>query len=102
MEDSNTNPTPLPKNALLSTEHNSTPLTKQEKEMFQSLIGYMRYMDDSTKPQISFATYLLARQTAVPTMYQMSLFKHTLRYLKGTPEQVITYTYKKYPSAVSS
>lgn len=62
----NSKPTPLPKNTKFDPSPTSPELPSAHKEVFQSIIGDLRYPADSTRPDISFSSALLARHTAIP------------------------------------
>lgn len=88
---------PLSKNTKLETIPSCHALLTNQIEIFQSIIGDLRYLEHSTQPNILFATARLARHTDKPTNHHMIHSKHVPRYLKGTIQHGIQYN--KCPTA---
>lgn len=84
LTDANPRCSPLPRNPNLDYKCTTPSLTKTQHDFFQSLIGDLRYLADSTRMDIAFATSRLARHTNAPTDKHFELLKHVLRYLKRT------------------
>jgi hypothetical protein len=68
----------------MRSDYESEPVP-YELATFKQLLGSLIYLSIATRPDIANAVNLASR-TAVPTRAHMSLLKHILRYLKGTPE----------------
>ena len=49
---------------------------------YLSAIGALMYLDNCTRPDISFAVNLLARFSSAPTKRHCKRIKHILRYLR--------------------
>lgn len=58
---------------------------------YPKLVGALMYASNSTRPDIQFATSVLARSTANPDAESLQLAKRVLRYLSGTQELGIRY-----------
>jgi hypothetical protein len=89
MHDSNPVRAPAPVN-LHKIVASDSPSFHQK--LFQKAIGMLNYLAMHTRPEITFATNLLAQFTSSPTEAHWSAVKHLLRYLKGTPTFGIHYT----------
>ena len=59
-------------------------LTGDEHKRYMSIVGALQYIAVVTRPDISFATAMLARYMSNPTNYLMKCAKRVLRYLAGT------------------
>lgn len=92
MSQANHRTTPLPKSPHFDDECNEQQLNNDEAENYRALIGDLRYLADSTRMDIAFATARLARHTAKPTTAHWKLTNHILRYLKHTRTHGILYT----------
>ena len=56
-----------------------------------SVIGGLLYLANCTRPDIAFATNLLARYSYVPTRRHWNGIKHVFRYLQGTVDLGLMY-----------
>lgn len=60
-------------------------------------VGLLRYLADSTRPDITHVTNSLSRYLKCPTMRHWTQFKRVLRYLKGTASHGILYGRRMAP-----
>ncbi len=58
--------------------------------MYQSLIGTLNYVTNTTRPDIAFSVNLLARRTQNATIADLKRAKRVLTYLRDTSEMGIT------------
>lgn len=58
---------------------------------YMSAIGALMYLANSTRPDIAFATNLLARYSSAPTRRHWNGIKHIFRYLQGTVDLGLYY-----------
>jgi hypothetical protein len=61
-----------------------TPLTPQQQNYYQQIIGSLNYAAMVTRPDIAYATNELGRFNAAAKQYHLQAAKHVLRYLRGT------------------
>lgn len=61
------------------------------KVPYASAIGALSYLANSTRPEISYAVNVLARNTHAPTKRHWLGIKHVLRYLNGTRDHGLWY-----------
>ena len=73
----------------------SSPIFKDAKK-YRELVGSLIYLEQVTRPDISFVTNILGQQMANPTQFHWELGLKTLRYLKGT--QGFTLNYRRADS----
>lgn len=66
-------------------------VSKEDKLLFQSMLGSLLWIARCTRPDIAFAVGFLGRHTARPTTRAIESAKHVLRYLKGSMEKVLFY-----------
>lgn len=59
---------------------------------FPRALGILRYIVDSTRPDLAFVTGALARSMAAPTMRHWRALLHVARYLIGTASHGLMYT----------
>ncbi|CAA7031752.1 unnamed protein product [Microthlaspi erraticum] len=59
---------------------------------YMSAIGALMYLANCTRPDIAFATNLLARYSSSPTRRHWNGIKHIFRYLQGTIEFGLYYS----------
>lgn len=77
--------TPLPTNAdLLPASPHERLLCAKDHATYRAVVGGLLYVAVCTRPDLSFAIGVLARQLHAPTERHFKLLKRTLRYLKGT------------------
>lgn len=91
MEDAKPKPTPLPPKPDFDENFESPSLDAEMTKEYQVKIGSLRYMADSTRLDISFATSKLAHFSHKPTEKHLELVKHVIRYLKGAKDHGIMY-----------
>lgn len=91
------NPTLTPYNNMtpLDQQLNTTPLTQKEARRYQQILGELRYITDSTRPDIAYATNRLAQHMAKPQKHHQHALKSLLRYLKGTRTHGLFYSHTK-------
>ena len=91
-EKANPGKTPMVTNVFheIFDHRNDTPLENPSK--YRALVGSLIYLQQVTRPDISFATNLLAQKMANPTKYHYELGLKVIRYLKKTQDFTLTYT----------
>jgi len=63
-----------------------------DQQQYQSIVGALNWIALATRPDICFATNMLAQAQASPTQNHLNAAKHVLRYLKDTASLGIHYT----------
>jgi len=101
MTNCNTVKTPLPPNTIL-TSGTDEEVAEASEIPYQSLIGFLQWLSNSTRPDISHAVSQLSRFNSKWTMTHWLMGKHVLRYLKGTSTLGITFGGKATPLQVYS
>lgn len=79
--------TPCPQILISSIPGDSTPaipLSKSEHERYQSLIGALLYLANTTRMDICFHVHRLSQYVQKPMQHHWKYAKRILRYLKGT------------------
>ena len=71
-------------------EHVNSPLLS-DATRYRELVGSLIYLQQVTRPDISFVTNILGQQMSKPTQFHWELGLKTLRYLKGTMNFTINY-----------
>ena len=71
--------------------HINSPLLENPTP-FRALVGSLLYLQQVTRPDISFITNVLGRQMSKPTDFHMQLGMKVLKYLKGTTDFSLNYT----------
>jgi hypothetical protein len=84
---------PIPSTFNLRDALESEPLNNHEKQIFQSLVGSFLYMARNTRPDINYATWLLACAMSKPTQPCLKAAFFLLRYLKQTKHLKLTYKF---------
>ncbi len=69
-------------------------LSKEEHNLYRSIIGSLMYIATCTRPDISFAVGKLGEFLHQPTKTHLTAAKRILRYLQGTKNKQITYQNK--------
>ena len=59
--------------------------------LYLSAIGALMFLTNCTRPDIAFATNLLARFNSSPTRRHRNGIKHVFRYLRGTTNFTLFY-----------
>lgn len=93
----NTRLTPLPKNSNFDNDQTSSPLAAPERLLYQSLLGVLRYLADSTRLYISFAVARVVQHLHQPSSPHMHLLNHTIRYRSATVTDGILYQKSQAP-----
>ena len=96
MHESNPTQTPYPEP--LDDSHIPQPLTSTESTKFRSILGELRYIADSTRPDIHLSVNRLAANMAAPSSTDQSHLKRVLRYLRETPTHGLTFLPVSDPS----
>jgi hypothetical protein len=94
LEDAHPVLTPLPLGVKLSNEY--CPELEEEMENmrkvpYREVIGGLMYIANGTRPDISYATNVLAQAASNPSQVHWQAAKHLVRYLKGTRNYRLTY-----------
>lgn len=90
----NAAPSSTPYSCGLSLDTAQTQDTKLNEEQFpySSAIGTLRYLVDSTRPDLAFIVGQLARASKNPTVRHWKHLKQVARYIKGTVQHGLLYT----------
>ena len=98
------NPTLTPYSNMkpLDQQQSTTPLTPSEARRYRQILGEIRYITDSTRPGIAYATNLLAQHMAKPQQNHQQGLKSLLRYMKGTRTHGLFYPQQEQPSSQQS
>ena len=94
MRQTNANPSSKPYSdglPLHAPDDTDTPIPHLA-EIYRTIIGTLRYIADSTRPDIAFVVSKLAGANQCPTKRHWSHLKHLVRYLKGTINTGILYS----------
>lgn len=67
-------------------------------QTFREAVGSLIYLATCTRPDLTFVVSKLSQYFTKPTSKQWTKVKHTLRYLKGTQNKVLSF--KKYTDNV--
>lgn len=82
--------TPLPTNTILVTG-SEAEIAEASALPYQSLIGCLQWLSNSTRPDISHAVSQLSRFNSKWSMNHWLMEKHVMQYLKGTSTLGITF-----------
>ena len=89
--------TPLPSNFnIVDAMQSGNLLSKQDKTRYQSFVGSFLWINRGTRPNISFATWILAGGMTAPTEELLAAAIHLTMHLKYTIEETLTYSFEKY------
>ncbi|GKV31585.1 hypothetical protein SLEP1_g40262 [Rubroshorea leprosula] len=66
--------------------------TKVDPSLYRSLVGNLRYLT-CTRPDILYGVGLVSRYMEAPTSTHMKMAKRVLRYIKGTIDYGLTYSF---------
>ncbi len=95
MSDSKPAPTPLPQKVEeLSMKSEESKKLYQNKKRYQSMIGALLYLSNTTRPDITYSVNFLARKMSNPTEQDNLFAKRVLRYLNGTRKMKLRYDQK--------
>ena len=92
LSDCNPVSTPLPPGIRISKPAPDTVPDKALGVRYREVVGALQYLATWTRVDIARAAHSLAKHSANPTEEHWKAAKHTLRYLKGTSSEGITYT----------
>ena len=92
MEDCQCRDLPLPPSFKLDTALDSELLDDVEKQRYQSIIGSLLWINRGTRPDISFAVWLLTRNMHNPTKELLTSALYLVRFLKRTKKAKLNYT----------
>ena len=84
-------PTPVNKPFIRHSEEEIEEERKRHPYMYWSVSGALRYLETMTRPDLSFATSLIASAATYPGPTQWEYVDHLLRYLESTKDYGITY-----------
>ena len=84
--------TPYASGIRLHPSTNDEPLLPTSNR-FAKALGILRYIVDSTRPDLAFITTALARSMARPAVRHWTALKHVARYLRATPTHGLWYTH---------
>lgn len=101
MTNCNVSKTPLPPNTIL-TSGSAEDVAEASDLPYQSVIGCLQWLANSTRPDIAHAVSQLSRFNASWTKEHWLMAKHVLRYLKGTSTTGITFGGTSEPLKVFS
>ena len=91
--------TPLPSNFNFVDALNSGNfLDKVGKQKYQSYVGSFLWINRGSRPDISFATWLLACGMSAPTEELLAAAKHLAMHLKHTINHKLTYSFSQFSS----
>lgn len=82
LEDAKIFGTPMDVNTL----NNGNSASLQDPRLYRSLVGVLNYIQNGTRPDISFTVGFLSRNMKNPTYADLAKAKRCLKYLKGTKE----------------
>lgn len=95
-------PTPMSSNTNLLLDLDKLPvLPTQQLKQFQSMVGALLYLSNTTRPDIAFAVNACARFMAKPNATHLLAVKHVFRYLQGTRNLGLTYKAPKLPEQLN-
>jgi len=91
LHDNRTVHTPMDSNHLLwktmdNYKYDVIPLTKEENELYRSLVGALLYLANTTRIDITYAVGQLCRYTSKACVHHIAAAKRVLKYLKDTPD----------------
>ena len=95
MIDCNPTRTPYTSRTQNDTEHTYEKLSSLRFPRYRQVPGEIRYITDSTRPDIAYMTTNLAQHMSQPTTQQERALKALLPYLKGTPTHRLLYSTPK-------
>ena len=86
---------------LITLDTTSAKPLDENTHDYKGVIGSLRYLADSTRPDISFIVGFLSRSAHQPTTHDWKSAIRVLRYLKGTKDTGITFP-RNFTSAISA
>jgi hypothetical protein len=94
LENAKPAPSPLAPGVKLGSEFSpmhAEEIQEMRKVPYREAVGGLMYIANGTRPDIAYATNLLARVAANPGRIHWSAVKYLVRYLKGTRDHRLTY-----------
>ena len=91
LADCNPKPTPYAESKISETHDASKPLPEEKTTTFRQTIGELRYISDSTRPDIDHSVSRLAASMQKPTHHNWGRLRYLLKYLKETVSHRIFY-----------
>ncbi|KAI0991198.1 hypothetical protein K3495_g16989, partial [Podosphaera aphanis] len=82
---------PMPAGTILEEADESSLLEKEDKSLYQQIVGSGIYLSNNTRPDIAYCVGQLARFMSRPGGIHLKMAKQLLRYLKGTTNLGIQY-----------
>lgn len=92
MQQDTPSPTPYVSNEVLPAPLPDEPPTPLTAIKCAEMVGYLRYLADSTRPDICYLTSRLASANRNPNMRHFRFLQRATRYLKGTQNIGLIYT----------
>ena len=92
IEDSKYNKEFNPTNSLMKKNEENSEIPFANRELYYQAVGSLNYLSCTTRPDISFATNVIARHMSNPLEKHWTQVKRIFRYLKGTIDYSLTYT----------
>ena len=87
--------TPLPSNFnIVDAMQSGNFLSKHDKTRYQSFVGCFLWINRGTRPNISFATWILACGMTAPTKELLAAAIHLAMHLKYTIDESLTYSFE--------
>lgn len=83
---------------LLPVKYSNVVEEMENVQTFREAVGSLIYLATCTRPDLTFVVSKLSQYFTKPTSKQWTKVKHTLRYLKGTQNKVLSF--KKYTDNV--
>ncbi|XP_048241186.1 secreted RxLR effector protein 161-like [Haliotis rufescens] len=72
-------------------ERETTAIELGDPRLYRVIVGSLIYIMTATRPDLCYIVTKLSQYMAKPTTTQLGMAKHTLRYIKGTAEQGLTF-----------
>jgi len=94
LQDAKSTPSPLPPGVKLGKEFSpsdSDAIRDMRNIPFREVVGGLMYITNGTRPDIAYATNVLAQVASNPGRVHWEAAKYLVRYLKGTRDQRLTY-----------
>lgn len=81
-----------PVGSIVTDDVELKPLSHGDHTVYMSIVGSLMYAANTLRPDIAYATGVLARSMSAPAVLHLKAAKRVLRYLKGTADLGLTYT----------
>ena len=92
MEDCQERDLPLPPSFKIEEAQKSELLNPAQKQQYQSIVGSCLWINRGSRPDISFAVWVLTRNMHNPTEKLLEAAKYLVRFLKKTKKLKLTYS----------